>query len=224
MALLEISGLSMAYAEKTLYEDAAFELQQGEHMGIVGQNGAGKSTLIKIVTGQELPLSGKIEWQKGLKIGYLDQYAEIPDGLNLIAFLHTAYQDLYDKQDRITDLYNEYAESMNDKLLERAGRMQEELDAAGFYDVDTKIERVISGLGLEAIGRDRELDQMSGGQRAKVISAKLLLENDDVIILDEPTNYLDVAHIEWLEDFLQNYEGSATVSYTHLTLPTTERV
>jgi len=115
MALLEVSGLTMAYAEKTLYEDAAFELQQGEHMGIVGQNGAGKSTLIKIITGQELPLSGKIDWQKGLKIGYLDQYAEIPDGMNLVDFLHTAYQDLYDKQDRITELYNEYAKTMNDK-------------------------------------------------------------------------------------------------------------
>lgn len=211
MALLEVSGLTMAYAEKTLYEDAAFELQQGEHMGIVGQNGAGKSTLIKIITGQELPLSGKIDWQKGLKIGYLDQYAEIPDGMNLVDFLHTAYQDLYDKQDRITELYNEYAKTMNDKLLDRAGRMQEELDAAGFYDVDTQIERVISGLGLEAIGRDRELEQMSGGQRAKVILAKLLLENDDVIILDEPTNYLDVAHIAWLQDFLQTYEGAALI-------------
>lgn len=115
MALLEISGLSMAYAEKTLYEDAAFELQAGEHMGIVGQNGAGKSTLIKIITGQELPLSGKIEWQKGLKVGYLDQYAEIPEGMTLVDFLHTAYQDLYDKQDRITELYNEYAESLSDK-------------------------------------------------------------------------------------------------------------
>ncbi|NYO31249.1 ATP-binding cassette domain-containing protein, partial [Salmonella enterica subsp. enterica serovar Typhimurium] len=76
-------------------------------------------------------------------------------------------------------------------------------------DVDTQIERVISGLGLEAIGRERELEAMSGGQRAKVILAKLLLENDDVIILDEPTNYLDVAHIEWLEDFLQTFEGAA---------------
>lgn len=214
MGLLDVSGLSMAYAEKTLYEDAAFELQPGEHMGIVGQNGAGKSTLIKIITNQVLPLSGKIEWQKGLKIGYLDQYAEIPEGLTLVDFLHTAYKDLYDKQKRATELYEKYAETMDDKLLERAGRLQEELDAAGFYDVDTEIERVISGLGLEAIGRDRELEHMSGGQRAKVILAKLLLENDDVIILDEPTNFLDVAHIQWLEGFLQDYEG-ATLIISH---------
>ncbi|CAH1855281.1 ABC-F family ATP-binding cassette domain-containing protein [Convivina intestini] len=211
MALLEVSGLTMAYAEKTLYEDADFELQVGEHMGIVGQNGAGKSTLIKILTQQVLPLAGRIDWAKGLKIGYLDQYAEIPEGMTLVDFLHTAYQDLYDKQKRATQLYEQYAETMDDKLLERAGRMQEELDAADFYGLDTEIERVITGLGLEAIGRDRELEQMSGGQRAKVILAKLLLENDDVIILDEPTNYLDVAHIEWLQDFLQDFPGAAMI-------------
>ena len=201
----------MAYAEKTLYDKADLELQAGEHMGIVGQNGAGKSTLIRILTGQVLPLEGKIDWAKNLKIGYLDQYAEIPAGMTLVDFLHTAYQDLYDKQDKMTALYEKYAATAEDKLLEKAGRLQEELDAAGFYDVDTEIERVISGLGLEAIGRDRELEHMSGGQRAKVILAKLLLENDDVIILDEPTNYLDVAHIEWLEGFLQDYQGAAMI-------------
>lgn len=211
MALLEVSGLSMAYAEKTLYEDAEFTLNLNEHMGIVGQNGAGKSTLIKILTGQELPLSGKITWQKGLKIGYLDQYAEIPEEMQLVDFLHTAYQDLYDKQARMNELYATYGNTFDDKLLERAARMQEELDAADFYELDTQIERVITGLGLEAIGRDRVLAEMSGGQRAKVILAKLLLENDDVIILDEPTNYLDVSHIEWLQDFLQSFEGAAMI-------------
>ncbi|MDF7637595.1 ABC-F family ATP-binding cassette domain-containing protein [Leuconostocaceae bacterium ESL0958] len=211
MALLEVTGLSMAYADKTLYDQADLELQAGEHMGIVGQNGAGKSTLIRILTGQILPLAGRIDWAKGLRIGYLDQYAEIPAGLTLVNFLHTAYQDLYDKQDRATELYEQYAATADDKLLERAGRLQEELDAAGFYEVDTEIERVIAGLGLEAIGRDRELEQMSGGQRAKVILAKLLLENDDVIILDEPTNYLDVAHIEWLESYLQDFQGAAMI-------------
>ncbi|MCO0832431.1 ATP-binding cassette domain-containing protein [Fructobacillus sp. W13] len=211
MALLEVSGLSMAYAEKTLYEDASLELQAGEHMGIVGQNGAGKSTLIRILTGQVLPLEGKIEWAKNLKIGYLDQYAEIPAGMTLVDFLHTAYQDLYDKQDRATAMYEKYAATADDKLLEKAGRLQEELDAAGFYEVDTEIERVISGLGLEAIGRDRELEHMSGGQRAKTILAKLLLEEDDVIILDEPTNFLDVQHIEWLEGYLQDFKGAAMI-------------
>ncbi len=211
MPLLEVDDLSMSFADKKLYENASFTLEKGEHMGVVGQNGVGKSTLIKIITEQELPLTGTVRWQKKTHIGYLDQYADIPDGMTLIDFLHTAYADLYAMNDRMTAMYTEYAETMNDKLLERAGRIQEELDARNFYDVETEIERVISGLGLDDIGRDHAVAKMSGGQRSKIILAKLLLENPDVILLDEPTNYLDVAHIAWLEDYLNNFDEAALI-------------
>ena len=87
----------------------------------------------------------------------------------------------------------------------------EELEANNFYDIETKSERIITGLGLDDIGRDHEVAQMSGGQRSKIILAKLLLQNPDVILLDEPTNYLDVAHIAWLVDYLNNFEGAAMV-------------
>lgn len=98
MALLDVTGLSMAYADKKLYTDADFTLERGEHLGIVGQNGAGKSTLIKILTGNVLPIAGRIDWKKNIQIGYLDQYADIPSGMSLIDFLHTAYTYLYEKE------------------------------------------------------------------------------------------------------------------------------
>lgn len=211
MALLEVSDLSMSFADKKLYDGASFQLNKGEHMGIVGQNGVGKSTLIKILTETELPLEGSIKWQNRVRVGYLDQYADIPEKMTLIDFLHTAFADLYAQNDRMAELYTKYAETMEDKLLERAGRIQEELEARNFYDIETEIERVISGLGLDDIGRDHEVAKMSGGQRSKIILAKLLLENPGVILLDEPTNYLDVAHIQWLEDYLNNYEGAAMI-------------
>lgn len=211
MALLEVEDLSMSFADKNLYEDASFQLNKGEHMGIVGQNGVGKSTLIKIMTGDELPVTGKITWQKGIDVGYLDQYADIPDGMTLIEFLHTAYANLYERNDKMTALYTEYAETADDKLLERAGRIQEYLEANNFYDIETEIERIISGLGLDDIGRDHEVANMSGGQRSKIILAKLLLQQPDVILLDEPTNYLDVAHIAWLVDYLNDFEGAAMI-------------
>ena len=110
--LLEVDDLSMSFADKKLYENASFTLNKGEHMGVVGQNGVGKSTLIKIITGQELPLTGSVKWQKKTHIGYLDQYADIPDGMTLIDFLHTAYADLYEMNDRMTAMYTEYAETM----------------------------------------------------------------------------------------------------------------
>ena len=105
MPLLEVDDLSMSFADKKLYEGASFTLEKGEHMGVVGQNGVGKSTLIKIITGQELPLTGSVKWQKKTHIGYLDQYADIPDGMTLIDFLHTAYADLYEMNDRMTAMY-----------------------------------------------------------------------------------------------------------------------
>lgn len=201
----------MAYADKKLYTDADFTLEKGEHLGVIGQNGAGKSTLIKILTGQVLPISGRIQWQKNIQIGYLDQYADIPSGMTLIDFLHTAYADLYDKEKRMNDFYGKYAADPKDNYLEKATRIQSELDAADFYSVDTRIEQVITGLGLDSIGRDHIISEMSGGQRAKIILAKLLLQDNDIIILDEPTNYLDVSHIEWLESFLKDYPGAALI-------------
>lgn len=211
MALLEVSNLAMSFAEKDLYSDAEFQLNKGDHMGIVGQNGVGKSTLIKIITGSELPLSGDIKWQKNIKIGYLDQYAKIPNELTLTQFLQTAFEDLYRMNDELTDLYNQYAETGNEKLLERAGTLQEKIDVSGFYELDTKIEQTITGLGLDSIGRDQLVGSMSGGQRSKIILAKMLLTEPDVILLDEPTNYLDTVQIDWLIDYLNNFSGGVLV-------------
>ncbi|USS89261.1 ABC-F family ATP-binding cassette domain-containing protein [Fructilactobacillus cliffordii] len=211
MALLEVSNLSMSFADKQLYSNANFQLNKGEHMGVVGQNGVGKSTLIKILTGKELPVTGSVQWQKGTKIGYLDQYVDIPKGMTLIDFLHTAFADLYEMNDRMIELYTKYAETMDDSLMEKATRLSGQLDAQGFYEVETKIEQVISGLGLDDIGRDHEIAEMSGGQRSKIILAKLILEHPDVLLLDEPTNYLDTAHIKWLEDYLNSFDGAALI-------------
>ena len=211
MAVLDVRNLTMSFADKKLYEDASFQLEKHEHMGIVGQNGAGKSTLIKILIGKELPVAGDIKWQKNTKIGYLDQYVDIPQGMTLIQFLHTAFQELYDVNEQMNELYARYATEMDDRLLERAGRLQERLDAADFYEVETKIERVMNGLGLNDIGKDHVVSEMSGGQRSKIILAKMLLENPDVILLDEPTNYLDTAHIEWLIEYLNDFDGAAMI-------------
>lgn len=211
MAILDVRGLTMSFADKKLYTDANFQLEKGEHMGVVGQNGAGKSTLIKLLIGKELPLSGSIKWQKNTKIGYLDQYVDIPHGMTLIEFLHSAFTDLYKINDQMNKLYADYAGNMDDQLLTKAGRLQEKLDANNFYDIETEVERVMTGLGLDEIGKDHVVSEMSGGQRSKIILAKMLLENPDVILLDEPTNYLDTAHIEWLIDYLHDFPGAAMI-------------
>jgi ATPase subunit of ABC transporter with duplicated ATPase domains len=211
MSLLSVEHLSHGFADKELYEDASFELNKEDHMGIVGQNGAGKSTLIKILTGETLPDKGRIVWQNKVTYGYLDQYADIPQNDTLYEFLTTAYADLFKQRDLMEKYYAEYAENLDDKLLEKAGRIQENLDANNFYEIDTEINRVMTGLGLDDIGKDHIVSEMSGGQRSKIILAKLLLQDPDVLILDEPTNYLDTAHINWLADYLNGFEGAFMV-------------
>ncbi|WPC17188.1 ATP-binding cassette domain-containing protein [Pediococcus inopinatus] len=211
MSILAVENLSHGFADKRLYDDANFDLNKQDHMGIVGQNGAGKSTLIKILTGAILPDEGSIKWQNKVTYGYLDQYADIPAGDTLYQFLTTAYTHLFELKDRMDQDYADYAENLDDDLLEKAGRIQETLEAKNFYEIDTEIARVMSGLGLDDIGRDHIVSEMSGGQRSKIILAKLLLQNPDVLLLDEPTNYLDTAHIEWLENYLTTFDGTFIV-------------
>lgn len=216
MSILKVEGLTQQFLDKQLYDDVGFQVNKGEHMGITGQNGVGKSTLINILTGVILPDEGKVTWQKNLKIGYLDQYAKLAPGLSIFEFLKTAFADLYKKEKLMSQYYADYAESLDDQLLEKAGAIQELLEAKSFYDIDTRVMQVATGLGIDALGMDHDVSQLSGGQRSKIILAKLLLEEPDMLLLDEPTNYLDTNHIDWLSDYLNHFEGAfITISHDY---------
>lgn len=198
-----------------LYRNAGLSLNKGEHAGIVGQNGAGKSTLIKICTEQLIPDEGRVVWQPGITIGYLDQYAINDRNLTMREFLKTAFSELYQLEEKMNALYQQAAEGdMN--VLKQAASYQEQLESKDFYSIETKIDQVAEGLGLVSVGLDRPIAQMSGGQRAKVILAKLLLEKPDVLLLDEPTNFLDKEHVTWLADYLAGLENAfLVISHDH---------
>lgn len=211
MSVLTVEHLSHQFLDKQLYDDTGFQVNPHDHLGIIGQNGVGKSTLINIITGNLIPDEGSVTWQKHTHVGYLDQYANLTPGLSIFDFLKTAFSDLYEKEAQMTKDYNDYAENPDDELLTHAGQLQADLEAHDFYNLETKIEQVASGLGIDAIGLDRDVSQLSGGQRSKIILAKLLLEQPDMLLLDEPTNYLDVNHIEWLSGYLNDFEGAFIV-------------
>ena len=210
MSLLEVTGLTHSFGDNFLFKNADFTLNKGEHIGIVGQNGAGKSTFIKICTGQLIPDSGRIVWQTNTKTGYLDQYAQIEKNTTMRVFLQSAFSELYETENKMNELYCQAADGDMTKLS-AAARYQEELERKEFYLIDTKIEQVATGLGLTAIGLDRPIEQMSGGQRAKVILAKLLLEKPDILLLDEPTNFLDKEHVLWLAEYLSSLQNAFLV-------------
>lgn len=209
MSLLEIKNLSHSFGDGELFKDAELSLNKGEHIGIVGQNGAGKSTLIRICTEQILPDAGRVVWQPKVDVGYLDQYAKIDMGITMKTFLKSAFLELYVIEKKMNELYNQGTEDMSN--LYHAAQYQEQLELLDFYLIDIRIEQVASGLGLLPIGLECPIEQMSGGQRAKVILAKLLLEKPDVLLLDEPTNFLDKEHVTWLADYLANLENAFMV-------------
>lgn len=210
MSLLEIKELTHGYGENLLYKNAHLQLNKGEHLGIVGQNGTGKSTLIKICMDQIIPDQGNIVWQPRITIGCLDQNAFIDGRMTMREFLESAFSNLYEMEKSLNQCYERLAQG-EEGVLHIAAQYQETLEKNDFYTVDTRISKVVSGLGLSVIGLERHIAQMSGGQRAKVILAKLLLEEPDVLLLDEPTNFLDKEHIEWLEEYLLNFQNAFMV-------------
>ena len=205
MALLEINNLSHSYDDKVLYKNASLEIFKGEHVGIVGPNGAGKSTFLKIITNEVIPDRGEIKWQRNVSLGILDQYAQIDENLTIYDYLNTAFNDLYEMDKKLTKLYDDLSKNYHEDILRQISYYQNELQQRDFYSLNTIILKTASGLGLSALGLDNQIKNLSGGQRAKVILARLLLQNPEVLILDEPTNFLDKEHILWLTTFLKSY-------------------
>ncbi len=208
MSILEVNGLIHSYGEKSVLHDISFRMLKGEHIGLVGANGAGKSTLFKIITGQLLPDAGNIVWHPAARSGNLEQHIELTAGQSLRAYLQGAFQELYDAEKEMLSLTEQMAnntEKQLERLLNRYSTLQMKLEQHDFYGVDAQIEAVADGLGLTQLGLDTDVEELSGGQRTKLLLAKLLLQQPDVLLLDEPTNYLDTAHITWLRDYLQNY-------------------
>ena len=211
MSVLTVKNISHGFGDRAIFEDVSFRLLKGEHVGLIGANGEGKSTFMNIITGKLMPDEGKVIWSNRVRVGYMDQHAELEKGLTIRDVLRSAFKYLFDMEAEMNELYGRMGEMTDDemnKALERTAVIQDMLDNNGFYVIDAKAEEVAKGLGLLDVGLDRDVTELSGGQRTKVLLAKLLLETPDILLLDEPTNYLDEEHIEWLKRFLQNYENA----------------
>lgn len=212
MSILTVKGLTHIFDEKTLFEDADLVLNNGEHIGVVGLNGAGKSTFMNIIAGRLNQDSGEIKWLGGTRYGYLDQHANIDRTLTVMDYLKTSFEYLYKMNEEMEQMYMDVATETDDdkieKLMTRAANIQDRLMNEDFYDLESKIKKVANGLGVYNFGYDTEIAKLSGGQRAKLMLSKLLLENLDVMLLDEPTNFLDIEHIEWLKKYLDEFKGT----------------
>lgn len=211
MSILNVEHLSHGFGDRAIFEDVSFRLLKGEHIGLVGANGEGKSTFMNIITGKLMPDEGTIEWAKNVHVGYLDQHAVLTKGMTIESVMKTAFDDLFVMEERMNEIcakMGDADEKQMEEYMEELGTIQDMLTNHDFYMIDAKVEEVARALGLLDLGLDKDVSELSGGQRTKVLLGKLLLQKPDILLLDEPTNYLDKEHIEWLKRYLNEYENA----------------
>ncbi len=219
MIILQGNNLSKSYGVENIFKNISLIVRQGEKIGLVGPNGVGKSTLLKCLMKEETIDEGLITYGKGIKIGYLPQAVGIIEGEKpLFDYVLEEYQDLVLLRQKINELNLQMSSPEvynNQKKLENVmaayAAAMEHYEREGGYSFESKIKGILIGLGFEEADLSRNLNTFSGGQKTRIALAKILLRNPDLLILDEPTNYLDLKAVEWLENHLQNFTGSILV-------------
>ncbi|MGL4651495.1 MAG: ATP-binding cassette domain-containing protein, partial [Caldilineaceae bacterium] len=213
MAVLEISNLCKRFGDTTVLHNLSLTLNAGDRVGLVGANGVGKSTLVKIVAGEIEADSGFVRLQPGLRLGYLAQAQAAADGQSVQALLDAALGDLSAIAERMRSLEQTMAVRVNgllSALLEEYALLSTRFESQGGYD-SHQADDVMAGLGLAAIDRTRLVTSLSGGEKARLAIAALLLQAPDLLLLDEPTNHLDFAALAWLEQALAGWRGALLV-------------
>lgn len=210
--MLTLNELSFDFGGRYLYRDVNWQIKPGERIGLVGQNGTGKSTLLRIITGEYQPTEGGLSKSKDCTIGFLNQDLlsyESNESIYNVAL--QAFEKALQLQKEIDEIMIKLEYDYSDEVLNALGNKQEEFEALDGYNIQFKTEEILEGLGFKTADLKRPLSEFSGGWRMRVMLAKLLLQNPRLLLLDEPTNHLDLPSIEWLEDYLQSYEGTVII-------------
>lgn len=210
--MLTLNDLSFDFGGRVLYRDVNWQIKPGERIGLVGQNGTGKSTLLRIITGEYQPSEGNLSKARDCTIGFLNQ--DLLSYESTESIYHVALQ-AFDKalklQKEIDDILLRMETDYSDGVLQMLGEKQEQFEALDGYNIQFKTEEILEGLGFKTSDLQRPLSEFSGGWRMRVMLAKLLLQNPRLLLLDEPTNHLDLPSIEWIEEYLQSYDGTVII-------------
>ena len=201
--MINITNLSKNYGAKILFEDISLNINEGEKIGLIGPNGTGKSTLFSLILQETEPSKGEVRVNKGVHIGYLPQEASFKSQ-------HTVLAELTEGDERIMRFKKEKEalESSNEAGSKRYGEVLHDLETLGFFELEHKAKKILSGLGFKERDFDRLINQMSGGWQMRALLAKLLTYHYDILLLDEPTNYLDLNAALWLKDYLGGFRGT----------------
>ncbi|MBT6723450.1 MAG: ABC-F family ATP-binding cassette domain-containing protein, partial [Planctomycetaceae bacterium] len=205
MIQLTVDHIEKYFSEEAVLDGVSFELSKGDHVALVGPNGAGKSTLVNIITGVLEPDSGTIELHPAIQVGILEQQPEYAKGRTVWQEAAAALEELATLAEEAERVATEMAQATGERqeeLAQRFDRLQVRLYQQDAYNIDYRIERILSGLGFIESEFHKPVEQLSGGQKNRLALAKLLLAEPDLMILDEPSNHLDIDATQWLERFL----------------------
>ena len=212
MSLVTTHNLGKSFGGLDVFAGLSLSIPQGARIAIVGPNGIGKTTLLRIIAGKETPSAGSVHSSRGLTMGYLPQESVVESEKTLWGECLVPLSDLLAQQQELARLEAEMAAAEKaEDALERYGTLQARFEQAGGYTYETRIRQVLTGLGFSPDEYAMPLTHLSGGQRTRALLARLLLEHPGLLILDEPTNHLDTAAIEWLESYVQNWDGAVLI-------------
>ena len=218
--ILNVENLTHGFGDRAIFNNVSFRLLAGEHIGLVGANGEGKSTFMNIVTGTLAPDEGKVEWNKHVRVGYLDQHAVLEKGMTIESVLKSAFSYLFEMEEKINQIYDSMADATDDEIMEmmeEVGTLQDLLTNHDFYMIDAKTEQVARALGLLELGLDHDVTDLSGGQRTKVLLAKLLLEKPEILLLDEPLGALDLKMRKEMQLELKEMHERLGITFIYVT-------
>ncbi|MFM7054448.1 MAG: ABC-F family ATP-binding cassette domain-containing protein [Bacteroidota bacterium] len=210
--MLVLNNITFEFGSRALYREASWHIKPNEKIGLIGANGTGKSTLLRIINGEYQLSAGDVSGRRDLSIGFLNQDLlsyESKNPILQVAMEAFAVQNKLSAE--IDELLKKLETDYSDKILNRLHEAQTRFDALDGYQIRSKAEEVLEGLGFTTGDLERPLTEFSGGWRMRVMLAKILLAKPDLLLLDEPTNHLDLPSIEWMEEYLDNYEGTVVI-------------
>ena len=210
--MISVSNISYFIGGRPLYENASMFVKPNDKIGLIGLNGRGKSTLLKIINGELTLDAGTISKSGDCTIGFLNQdLLSYQTDDSILAVAMAAFKEVVDIERQIEVIIKKLETEYSDSLVEKLSKLQEKYDHLGGYTIQSKAEEVLEGIGFATADLHRPLKEFSGGWRMRVMLAKLLLEKPSLLMLDEPTNHLDLPSIEWVENYLRNYDGAVMV-------------
>lgn len=210
--LAGLQNVTFEFGARTIVEDATWHIQPGERIGLIGYNGTGKSTLLKLLVGEYLPSGGTVERSRTTSIGYLHQdLLSFDTNDSILQVALGAFEKVLQLEKEIEELGKELERTGDEKTLHEYSDKLHELETLGGYNIHHRTEEVLQGLGFSNADLTRPYKEFSGGWRMRVLLAKMILQQPDLLLLDEPTNHLDLPSIEWLEKYLQHYQGSVVI-------------